>query len=52
MCNRIRSVNGLLGATVISTNPPKCETCQNEKAGTNCVKVELVGGRLVCLAKK
>ena len=49
---KIRSVNGLLGGTVISTQPPKCETCQNNAVGTNCVKLLLHGGRLVCLAKK
>lgn len=49
---RIRNVNGLLGGTVISTTPPKCETCQNDAAGTNCVKVELVGSRRICIAKK
>lgn len=49
---KIRNVNGLLGGTVISTEPPKCETCQNDAVGTNCVKLLLHGGRLVCLAKK
>ena len=49
---KIRNVNGLLGGTVISTQPPKCETCQNDAVGTNCVKLLLHGGRLVCLAKK
>lgn len=49
---KIRNVNGLLGGTVISTQPPKCETCQNDAVGTNSVKLLLHGGRLVCLAKK
>lgn len=49
---KIRNVNGLLGGTVISTQPPKCETCQNDAVGTNFVKLLLHGGRLVCLAKK
>lgn len=49
---KIRHVNGLLGGTVISTQPPKCETFQNDAVGTNCVKLLLHGGRLVCFAKK
>lgn len=48
----IKTISGLLGGAVISTRAPKCETCQNDAAGTNCVKLELVGGRLICVAKK
>lgn len=45
-------LNGLLGALVISTTPPKCETCKNDAAGTNCVKVYLAGKDTLCMAKK
>lgn len=49
---KIKNVNGLLGALVISTTPPKCETCKNDAAGTNCVKIYLTGKDTVCMAKK
>ena len=52
MMNSIRTLNGLLGGGVISARAPKCETCRNDAAGTNCVKVELVGERCICIAKK
>ena len=52
MEHSIRTISGLLGGAVICTDAPKCETCRNDAAGTNCVKVELVGGRQLCIAKK
>lgn len=50
--NKSNGLNGLLGARVISITPPKCETCRNDAAGTNCVKVYLAGKATVCMAKK
>jgi len=52
MSNRIKNLNGVLGARVISVQPPKCETCRNDAAGTNCVKLILAGGQHICVAKK
>lgn len=52
MEHSIRTISGLLGGAVICTDAPKCETCQNDAIGTNCAKVELVGGRQICIAKK
>ena len=52
MSNRINNFNGVLGARVISVQPPKCETCRNDAAGTNCVKLILAGGQHICVAKK
>ncbi|MBQ9187338.1 MAG: hypothetical protein IJ144_05895 [Prevotella sp.] len=52
MKHEIRSLSGLLGARIISTDSPKCETCKNDAAGTNCVKLILAGGHHICVAKK
>lgn len=43
-----KTINGLLGGLIISTNPPKCDTCKNDAAGANCVKIYLYG-RCVCV---
>lgn len=48
-------MSALLGAQgrVISVDPPLCDTCRNDAAGTNCVKLILAGeGRHVCVAKE
>jgi len=51
MAHEIKDLNGLLGGKIISTNPPKCEKCKNDAAGTCCVKLHLYGGT-ICVAKK
>lgn len=51
MKHGIFSIPGLLGTRVISTNPPRCENCRNDVAGTRCAKIELYGGQL-CVAGK
>lgn len=50
MKDGINSISGLLGGRVISTDPPKCENCRNDAAGTRCAKIEIYGGQL-CVAK-
>ena len=53
MGQKIKSMSGLLGGRIISAAPPKCESCKNEAAGTNCVKLILAGAHShVCVAKK
>lgn len=52
MSKQIRTMNWVLGARVICVQPPKCETCRNDAAGTNCAKLILAGGQHICVAKK
>ncbi|MBQ3625028.1 MAG: hypothetical protein II950_06375 [Prevotella sp.] len=47
---KIKTINGLLGGLVVSTHPPKCETCKNDAASSNCVKLHVYGGSVcVCV---
>ena len=48
--DEMMSMGDLLGGRVISVNPPKCDSCRNDAAGTRCVKLDVYGGR-VCIAK-
>ena len=50
MKHEIKDLNDLAGGMVIETDPPKCEACMNDKAGTLCVKLHLYGGA-ICVAK-
>ena len=50
MKHEMMSMGDLLGGRVISVNPPKCENCRNDAAGTRCVKLDVYGGRM-CVAK-
>lgn len=50
MEHEMMSMGDLLGGRVISVNPPKCDNCRNDAAGTECAKVDVYGGRL-CIAR-
>jgi hypothetical protein len=50
MKHEIKDLSDLAGGMVIETDPPKCDTCLNDKAGTCCVKLHLYGGE-ICVAK-
>lgn len=50
MEHSIKKMSDLLGGRVISTNPPMCDTCKNDAAGTNCVKLIVANGH-ICIAK-
>ncbi len=51
MKHEIRSMKDLLEGRVINTTPPKCETCENDAKGANCVKLILAGGKHICVEK-
>lgn len=51
MKHEMKSKSSLLGARIISVAPPKCDTCKNDAAGTNCVKLIVAGGH-ICVAKQ
>ena len=50
MEHSIKKMSDLLGGRVISTNPLMCDTCKNDAAGTNCVKLIVANGH-ICIAK-
>lgn len=51
MKHEIKEMSDLVGGRVIYANPPKCETCENDAKGANCVKLILAGGQHICMEK-
>ena len=51
MKHEIKNMSDLQGSRVIYTDVPKCETCENDAKGANCVKLILAGGKHICVEK-
>ena len=49
MKHEIKNMSDLQGSRVIYTDAPKCETCENDAKGANCVKLILAGGQHICV---
>lgn len=51
MKHEIKNMSDLQGSRVIYTDTPKCETCENDAKGVNCVKLILAGSKHICVEK-
>lgn len=49
MKHSIKNMSDLQGGRIISTAPQKCETCEKDAAGANCVKLILAGSQHICV---
>lgn len=52
MYKEIRTMESLLGASIINVAPPCCDRCQNDASGLPCAKLVLPGkGLHICVGK-